>query len=116
MGLEDENPGILVKAPASVLDKASLSRKKSLQREITETNKYIPKQISSNLLLPEGTPAQQTGNDQNTENGESSSSHSDPPAQEPEVHQLTQEEIDALYGKSSHDDEDEDDEDDEEDD
>lgn len=118
MGLEDENPGILVKAPASVLDKASLSRKKSLQREITETNKYIPKQISSNLLLPEGTPEQQAGNEQATENGESSSSNTDPPAQEPEVHQLTQEEIDALYGKSSHDDEDEDedDEDDEEED
>ena len=48
LGLEDLNPDALSAEADSVLDKASLSKKNSLQREILAQNKYAVKENISN--------------------------------------------------------------------
>ncbi len=41
LGLEDITPGILVSEPEEILDKTALGKKKSIQSEILEQNKYV---------------------------------------------------------------------------
>ena len=124
MGLEDEDPSALTDNKDSVLDKASLDKKNSLQNTILKENTYVQKETSANTLsLPSQNTGQSAGSAGNTDGAGNAGSGGNNAAQqtsEPASHEYTQEEIDALYGidrdeeSSDHDDDDDDDDDDDE--
>lgn len=98
MGLEDENPSALTDDTAPVLDKASAEKKKSLQKAITDENVYVKEEVSENLLpiIPILTEQQQPAD--NTVNEAPAANETAPPAEENAAYQLTEADIDALYG------------------
>ena len=98
MGLEDENPSALTDDTAPVLDKASAEKKKSLQKAITDENVYVKEEVSENLLpiIPILTEQQQPTD--NTVNEAPAANETAPPAEENAAYQLTEADIDALYG------------------
>ena len=119
MGLEDEGSAVLAANTGSVLNSSALSRRNALQKGILEENSSAAKYEVSADILPSlaVNTGQAVENAGNADAGQNAGTESAPPASEPAAYELTQEDIDALYGitrddESSHDEEDEHEDDD----
>ncbi len=119
LGLQDEGKATLTKDASAVLSKASLGKKKSLQSDILSQNKFVPKTVSDNSLYQalmesaEQAAAESAAATEHAANGENTATEH---PQENTQRELTQEEIDALYGRQEEHEEEEEEEEEEDDD